>query len=244
MSELAGKFNAMRIGKYSRGDAEFPKNVYPIIDGISTQFVYEKGCDHGRLISEHGEVGCASHIVEQLEHVAVAIINEDNAPHFEEVDWKSGVMIEGVISSTSAAALEEALEDLDGEFGDVSALHFIATVAVPYKFWVSGKDRYDMGNRRLTLLRAMGKVGLLNPENKTACWLLPRYQAPTEYRMMDTCYRLHLGAPAGLITETSFRQIPSFPVLNGMIYDFCMPWGGSRTFYQSPTIRQIEDELL
>lgn len=242
MTTSAAKFNAMRTRRYHPASTRFPLSVYPEIEGIKVQFIMDgKSTD---LISQQGQVCNVSYINKQLKKVADAIVAEDTTPHFEEVDWKSGVVIEGVLSAESASVMDEISDDLVGDFGNVAGAHFVAMTAIPYKFWLAGNDRYDIGMRRATLMRAMAKLGMLAAGNKSNCWLLPRYAAKNEYQMMVVCDRLEAEKTPHMESELSFKAFPKLPVKNGMIYDFTLPWTGKGDQLQVPSISQIEDGLL
>lgn len=244
MEQQAGRFNAMRPLQYSPARANFPLSVYPLFFGMRVQFAYTPDEEKGRILFEGGEIMCTPYLINELTKVAQSIINEDNSPHFEAPDWNSGVMIEGRLSSINKDNLVLVEEDPVGDFGDVPAIHFIAMVAVPHKFWLTGRDRYDMGTRRATLMRAMGRLGMLAEGNESNCWLLPRYSACNEYAMMTCCERLGSGCGAGICNEGTLTQFVEFPVVSGMVYDFCLPWSGPTGPLQTPTMAQIEDGLL
>lgn len=239
------RFNPMRTGRYQPGQARFPTMVYPKVSGLVVQAVIPSGAESVTITSESGEVSNVSYIAAQLLRIGEDIIGEDSTPHFEEVDWKSGVVIEGVLSAESFSTMDDLRGDLVGDFGDVADVHFIGLFAYPYKFWRTGRDRYDVGMRRATLMRAMGRLGMLAYHNESCCWLMPRFAAKNEYQMMSLCDRMSGGdSPITLQSDLSFKLFPKFSLENGMIYDFTLPWAGDGRQLQVPTKDQIEDGLL
>lgn len=243
MQYQSARFSAMRTGRYHSSAVTFPASVYPQLHGLQVQFLLPRDADEGRFLSQQGTVGNVSYLVSDLTSVAKNIIAEDTAPHFEEVDWKSGVVIEGVLCAERDSVMSDLCDDLVGDFGDVNGVHFVGVTAIPYKFWQVGRDRYDVGMRRATLARAMGRLGMLAAGGKSRCWLLPRLTARTEYQLMELCDRF-AGGNAHLESEYSFKPLPNLPVKTGMVYDFCLPWAGGTEFFRVPSLEQIEDGLL